>query len=202
MAQRTTRTNDPDGVKQKVIDAAFRAFTTRGYGETAVNDLKADAGVSGGAFSHHFPSKKALALAVIEAPVREAIEETWIEPVLSADTAAQGIGQVFDAVIAALEANGKVSGCPLNNLAMELSPQDDEMRAALGVLFTRWRAAIAQKLRQDRAAGLCGDLDPEAAAALVVAAYSGAMAMAKAEQGTRALRLCAAEVQGYLVVRS
>lgn len=192
------RTNDPEGMQRRLVEAAFRAFTTRGYNATALHDLRRDAGVSGGAFSHHFPTKKALALAVLNQRVAEAVNETWIAPVLSAETTADGVRDVFAAIIAALRKQGRVSGCPLNNLALELSGQDAEMQAAADAIFRRWQAAIAEKIRADQAVGRLRALNAEAAASFIVAAYSGAMAMAKAAQSTAPLEACVTQLAVYL----
>jgi TetR/AcrR family transcriptional repressor of nem operon len=52
--------------KQKLLDAALRVFREQGYTATTVDDLCQAAGVTKGAFFHHFESKEAVALAAIE----------------------------------------------------------------------------------------------------------------------------------------
>jgi AcrR family transcriptional regulator len=188
------RINDPDGLRQRLVDAAYAAFTTRGYHSTALHDVKREAGVTGGALAHHFPTKKDLGLAVLQNRVTDAVEETWIRPVLSAATAAEGIRAVFAGIVAELERQGAVSGCPLNNLALELSREDADFRVSFETIFLRWRNAIADRLRADQRAGALHGLDPEAFATLVVATYSGAMAMAKASQSAAPLKVCAEQL--------
>jgi AcrR family transcriptional regulator len=186
----TGRTNDPDGLRQRLLDTAFQAFTTRGYASTSMQDLRELAGATGGALAHHFATKKELGLAVVHERVAAAIGESWIAPLLAAPDASRGVQQVFGGIIAGLEDQGHVNGCPLNNLALELSGQE-EFRVPMAALFDAWRQAIAGKVRDDRNAGRRGTASPEALATLVVATYSGAMAMAKAAQSTQALRVCA-----------
>jgi AcrR family transcriptional regulator len=199
MAMRSrSRTNDPEGVRRRLIDAAYRAFTRNGYGSTAIHDLKRETGISGGAFSHHFPTKKSLGLAVIRDRVRPVVEETWIEPVRRAETAAHGIAAVFNDLIADLDGRRRIAGCPLNNLVIELSGTDRDMRIALDAIFRSWRTTIAEKVRDDNAAGRTRVADPDAAAMFVVAAYSGAMAMAKSAQSTEPLRICAEQIKLHL----
>lgn len=190
------RTNDPEGLRNKVLDVAEASFQARGYNASSFADLMATAGVTGGALHHHFPTKKALALAVIEERVAAALEETWIGPVRAADTAREGVRAVFEAVAAELEQQGFVRGCPLNNLAHELSLADSDFRAALARIFAEWRQAIADKIRADQQAGREQGTDPERFAALAIAAYSGAMSMAKTAQDAAVLRDCLAELEG------
>ncbi|TPJ74905.1 TetR/AcrR family transcriptional regulator [Mesorhizobium sp. B2-7-1] len=194
MAMRKKRTNDPEGMRRRVLDVADDSFQARGYHASSLGDLMAAAGVTGGALHHHFPTKKALALAVIEERVAAAVRETWIDPVLAAPSAREGVRVVFEAVAAELERQGYVRGCPLNNLAHELSLADDEFRSALARIFANWRQAIADKMRADQPDG---GADPERFAALVVAAYSGAMSMAKTAQDAGVLRACLRGLESF-----
>ncbi|WP_051442710.1 TetR/AcrR family transcriptional regulator [Mesorhizobium sp. WSM3626] len=179
-------------MRRKVLDVAEVAFQARGYHASSLGDLMTAAGVSGGALHHHFPTKKALALAVIDERVAAAIKETWIAPVRQAASAREGVRQVFEAVAAELERQGFVRGCPLNNLAHELSLADPEFRIALAGIFAAWRQAIADKIRADQQEGREQGTDPEHFALVAVAAYSGAMSMAKTEQHAGPLRDCLA----------
>jgi len=51
------------GSRQKLLDAALSLIREKGYAATSVDDLCAKAGVTKGAFFHHFRSKDALAVA-------------------------------------------------------------------------------------------------------------------------------------------
>ncbi|CDX27417.1 Regulatory protein TetR [Mesorhizobium sp. ORS 3324] len=184
------RTNDPEGMRRRVLDVAEDSFQTRGYHASSLGDLMAAAGVTGGALHHHFPTKKALALAVIEERVAAAVQDTWIAPLQAAPSAREGVRAVFEAVAAELEQQGFVRGCPLNNLAHELSLADADFRSALARIFSGWRQAIADKVREDQEMGGEGGTDPDRFAALTVAAYSGAMSMAKTAQDAGVLREC------------
>ena len=126
-----TRSNDPAAMPARVLMRTAEAFQSHGYHPTSTHDIMRAAGVSGGALHHHFPTKKALAVAVIRERVARAVEQTWIEPIRSANTAAQGILGVFEQIANRLEEHNVVLGCPLGNLAIELSlaAPDSEMRS-------------------------------------------------------------------------
>lgn len=72
-----------------ILEAALRRFANFGYNAASVDDICADAGVSKGAFYHHFPSKHAIFLALLngwletleagfEAAQKETVPETLL----------------------------------------------------------------------------------------------------------------------------
>jgi len=52
--------------RDKLLDAAFAVVREKGYASTSVDELCARAGVTKGAFFHHFKSKEAVAVAAAE----------------------------------------------------------------------------------------------------------------------------------------
>lgn len=54
------------GVRLKLLNAAASVIRKKGYSATTVDDLCAEAGVTKGAFFHHFPSKDSMAVAAAE----------------------------------------------------------------------------------------------------------------------------------------
>ena len=49
----------------RILDAALKNFSESGYDAASVDDICAEAGVSKGAFYHHFPSKQAVFLTLL-----------------------------------------------------------------------------------------------------------------------------------------
>src|SRR5688500_20354331 len=66
------RTRDPEKTRERILDAAQALILDHGYGATTVDAVVTRAGITKGAFFHHFGSKAALARALVE---REALLE-------------------------------------------------------------------------------------------------------------------------------
>jgi AcrR family transcriptional regulator len=192
-----TRTNDPEGTRNRVLDVAAASFQRHGYSGTSVHDIVRDAKISGGALAHHFPTKKAIALAVIAERVAAEIGSTWIEKIEAAASVPDGVVQVFEDVIAQLEGSARITGCPLNNLALELSLADKDFRGAIANEYDAWRKALERRIEAEMQAGGATYAAGDAAgfATYVVALFSGAIAIAKAEQRTTPLKACLAQLQ-------
>ena len=52
--------------RARIIEAAIKLFSARGYNAASVDDICEAAGISKGAFYHHFESKQALFLALLD----------------------------------------------------------------------------------------------------------------------------------------
>jgi AcrR family transcriptional regulator len=185
-----TRANDPEGMRRRVLDAAAQLFQDRGYAATGTQDIFAEAGVTSGAFYHHFAGKKQLGIAVIRERIAAEIDATWLAPVRRAATTFDGVARVFASIAKQLEDSRAVRGCPVGNLALELAYGDPEFRRELKRLFDEWRGVLAAKLEDDMAARGLLRADPDALAGYVIAVYSGAMTLAKVEQRAQPLLDC------------
>jgi TetR/AcrR family transcriptional repressor of nem operon len=190
---RAKRTYDPEGTRGRILDAAADEFQHHGYHATSMQDIMRIAQVPGGSLYHYFPTKKSLALAVIKERVTESLVETWIGPLEKAPSASKGILSVFDAVAKGIT-DRKILGCPVTNLALELSLADLDFQHALCAAFDRWEKAIADRLRDEQAGQRQKAIDSAALATLVVAIFSGAMSLAKAAQSPAPLRTCRREI--------
>lgn len=71
----------PDQTKERIVDAAYRALVKRGYHETSMKDIAAEAGVAPGLAHYYFQTKEDLLVAAIEhacQPVMEGWEQAGL----------------------------------------------------------------------------------------------------------------------------
>jgi len=67
-----------------------------------------------------------------------------------------------------------IAGCPLNNLAQEMSQRDEVFRKHLAKVFHDWQDGTATALRRRQAEGTVRrDLDACEAARFLIAVYGG-----------------------------
>ena len=62
-----TQAERTDATRGKLLAVARKLFATKGYAATSLDALVRRAGVTKGAFYHHFPDKQAIFRAVFEA---------------------------------------------------------------------------------------------------------------------------------------
>jgi len=72
---RRTQAERSHETRQRILDAALTLLGERGYAGLRTADVAEAAGVSKGAQTHHFPSKDALVVAVVEHVFRRASEQ-------------------------------------------------------------------------------------------------------------------------------
>lgn len=193
-----SRKNDPEGVRSRFLDVAADLFQNQGYSATGMQAIFEHAGVTAGAFYHHFVGKKDLALAVIEERVAAEVEQIWMAPVRDAKTTIEGVSKAFKSIAAQLEERRAVRGCPLNNLTLELAFADSEFQAGLARIFDRWQREIEAKLKRDMDEGALARSKPGPLAVYIIAVYSGAMALCKVHQSSAPLLQCLPELRQRL----
>ena len=191
--RRKKRPYDSHATRERILDAAMDVFQRRGYHATSVQDLLDASGVPGGSMYHCFPTKKGLALAVIGERVMQAVESTWIEPVRSAKAVEAAVIGVFRGVADGIDRNRAVVGCPVTNLAVELSGVDRDFQRALDRAYGAWERALRERFGERRSPRQAAAL-----ATLVVASFAGAMSLAKTANSSLPLRQCAERLREVL----
>lgn len=188
-----------DATRQRLIDAAFEEIHRKGFQGASLDEILARTGVTKGALYHHFPSKKELGLAVIEEKLGTALTQVFLLPAQAADDPIEALVRTIRQAVRGLSEDGVGLGCPIANLAQEMSPVDEAFRERLGGLYQIWQDAIAKLLDRGRARGLVRtDVDTAAAAAFVVGALAGARVLTKAAKDRKVLERCVGQLVGYL----
>ncbi len=62
----STTPRDPDGTRDRILDAALDVFASKGYHSTKMDEIVEQSGTSKGAIYFHFPNKERLFLALVD----------------------------------------------------------------------------------------------------------------------------------------
>ncbi len=183
------RSREPAVTRDKLLKAAFEEIYRRGFQAASLDAILAKAGVTKGALYHHFPDKASLGYAVVDEVVKGLLLERWgvLEPPTGDPVTA--LQRVLRGRAAGLTTREVELGCPLNNLAQEMSPLDQRFRRGVNATFDIWTDAVAKDLKRGQAEGTVRrDVDARKIAAFVVASIEGSFGLAKGAQSAAMLR--------------
>jgi TetR/AcrR family transcriptional repressor of nem operon len=168
------------GNREKLLEVACQAFGQKGYEATSVDALLAEADVSPSNFYYHFRSKEDLALEVLESIFARTREKFAPIFVTAGIPAPEKLEQLHDLFVQRMERNRCSGGCPMGNLAAELSDVNPRFRERIARFFEECIEGIDGVLRQGIKEGAFRrDLDPKAAAALLFGGLEGLMLVSK-----------------------
>jgi len=171
---------DPEATKKRLLDAAMRLMSTKGYAATSVDDVCRAAGVTKGGLFHHFATKEDLA--------KEALHCFY------ADTGGRVLAAVFPSatdplqrVYARLEVLLDIARnpdipktCLIGTLTQEVSPTHPEIRAVCDQLFSQWVQGFGDELAEAKARHVPeASWDPYSLARYILATIQGSLLLAK-----------------------
>jgi TetR/AcrR family transcriptional regulator, transcriptional repressor for nem operon len=183
------RTRDPESTREKLLHAAFEEIYRRGFQAASLDTILAKAGVTKGALYHHFPDKAALGYAVVDEVVRGLLLERWGVMAPPSRDPLSALQRILRGRAAGVGTREVELGCPLNNLAQEMSPLDQRFRQHVNATFDLWTNSVANHLERGQKEGTVRrDVDPRKVAAFVVASIEGSFGLAKGAQSATLLR--------------
>lgn len=174
----------PANARQKLLQAALTVIRTKGYSATSVDDLCVAAGVSKGAFFHHFTSKEALAVAAAD---------FWSETTGALFAAApyHTLADPLDRVFGYIDFRLGLLNGPVEAFTCFVGTMVQETFIASPAIRQACNASIsdhAQKLEADIAAAIAqyrvADVDAPSLALHTQAVLQGAFILAKARSGS------------------
>lgn len=114
-----------------ILDSAAALFMERGFDQVAINEVMKHAGMTRGAFYHHFSSKGEL---YRESLVRASESTTDFIQERSGNCA----DKMIDIYVGAAHRNGEGLRCPLAFLITDIHHQDEDVRTTYTLVFKRF----------------------------------------------------------------
>lgn len=171
----------PPSTRDRLVEAARQLFLVKGYEATGIAEILREAGVNSGSLYYFFKTKEELLLAVLELYV-EMLHPVVMDPVFA------HVGDPIERVFAVLQGYRQMliitscrQGCPIGNLALEMSEKSEAAREKIALNFRNWRKAIEGCLR-DAAARFPPGTDFESMSVFILTVMEGAVMQARAHR--------------------
>ncbi|BBP01420.1 TetR/AcrR family transcriptional regulator [Sulfuriferula nivalis] len=188
-----------DITRQKLLQSAYCEIHQHGFQGASIANILKSTELTKGALYHHFPTKHALGLAVIDEIIEPQLDALVFQPLLNSPHPVTTLLEIISGVDTFMGEEGIKLGCPLNNLMQEMSPLDDQFRHQLNVVLEAWQQAVYSALEHGQQHDIIkAEIDIKAAALFVVSAWEGCLSIAKNKQSPSAFSLCMTQLHGYV----
>jgi len=188
-----------ENTRTKILQAAFNEMHKHGYQGLRINTALEITGLKKGALYHHFTSKHELGLAVLEELIQNKITEIWITPLAKFDNPIEGIKATFQSVGETWGEKFFLLGCPLNNLAQEMTAIDDDFRNSIEKFMLFWQQELVNVLKRGQDSGLVKmDIELDDTARFIITVIEGAFGQAKISQDKEKFFQCGKQLDRYL----
>ncbi len=169
--------------KQEIISIARNVIHTKGYQATSVNDILNAANIGKGQFYHYFSSKNDLGLAVVEDLIQE-WDGQLINGILESEEESKSkLNKMLDWATTFHTEMKTKRGCPIGNLAIEMSEHDETFRVKIQQFFDRWflgiEVVLDEMIKQNQ---LDPSIDTKKSAQTIVAMIEGGVLLMKNQQ--------------------
>ena len=194
----TVTKTQPDA-RIRLLDAAMQVIRAKGYSATTVDDICREAGLTKGAFFHHFKSKEDLAVAAAahfsqmadglfsSAPYRQA-----------ADPLDRLLGYI-DFRAAIMDGPIPAFTCLLGTMVQEAYDTHPAIRRACDTYIGAHAAGVAQDIEAAKALyAPQATWSAQSLALYTQAVLQGAFVLAKAQGGPQVARACVAHLRRYI----
>ncbi len=185
--------------REQIIDAAARLIHLRGYNSTSIEDILQATAIGKGTFYYYFASKEELGFAILEWQTTRFAEEVLRKAFEGSRAPLEQINTFLDLLLDLARKSGCRGGCPVGNLAQELSDTHERFRRRLERTFETWRAFLERTLQQAQQEGhLRPEADPARLSGFVLAEIEGAILLAKVRKDAGVLADCFDELKAHL----
>ena len=184
--------------REKILEAAADEIYRVGFQAASLCDILNSLGISKGALYHHFPSKLALGYAVLDELLLNKLGNAW-DAALDHEDPIEGLCAMLEAEAQVMSGMRLNCGCPINNLAQEMSPVDEGFRQRIEQIYRVWQRRIQNALAGAQQRGLLReDFDAGEVAYFIIGSLQGAIGLAKNAQNCGIFRSSINNLGNYL----
>lgn len=183
--------------RDRLIQVAMDLFAFQGYGNTGLAQIAREAEMLPGSLYHFFPTKEDLLAATLQARLR-LLQSEVLDPIWDRiDDPIERIFGLLDGYRKMLAMTEFGHGCPIGNLAIELSETHPKIRPLLAANFDNWVRAVARCFRE-AADRLPPEADADQLARFVLVTMEGAVMLARTYRDFAAYDDAVATLRDYV----
>ncbi|MFZ5816853.1 MAG: TetR family transcriptional regulator [Bacillota bacterium] len=155
-----------------MLEAAQQAFAQHGYERASVNHIIELAGSSKGSFYHHFDSKEAVFLELMDRRLQE--QRDMLRSLLQGEQSLRLDDVLAQAIEGGFNVYRTQDWAPLYMEFWAYATRSPALRARVADLYQRWRAYLADVIAAAQATGVVSrEVNPEKTAGMVIAIFEG-----------------------------
>lgn len=160
--------------RHTILEKAFEIIYTKGYQTTSIDEIIATTKVTKGAFFYHFKTKDEMGLAIINEIVKPIMQDAFIKPLQATKNPIKEIYEMKKALLLENPLLKLENGCPVGNLAQEMTPWNVEFGKALSELILEWQQTIENCIKNAKANGTVRkNVNPQQVAYFIMSSYWG-----------------------------
>lgn len=183
--------------RDKILDTAMRLFLEQGFQATGISTILREAGVHSGSLYHAFPNKEALLVGVLQR-YQAGLRPIVMDPVEQAEP--DPLERIFTLLAwyrSNMVATGCRLGCPIGNLALEVSDTYPAVRPEIDKNFENWADAILAWLEEagDRLPASC---DRRALSRFVLTVMEGGLMQVRTHDSLEPFDQSVAQLRAYV----
>ena len=166
--------------RSRLLEKGADLVSSRGFNATGVQEITAAAGVPKGSFYNYFDSKEAFAVEVLSEYWDDVVE--LYGPILTDHRSPplSRITRYFEGLADFHARHRYAVGCLIGNMALEVTPSSEDVRARLAAIYREWSTSLADCLREAQVRKeLAPGRDANQLAAALIDAFEGAVMRAK-----------------------
>jgi TetR/AcrR family transcriptional regulator, transcriptional repressor for nem operon len=175
--------------RERILHQMFTDIRKNGFQGLRADKVVADMGITKGALYHYFSNKQEIGTAVLDEIIRpnylaafRRLDQYTGDPITF-------LQEHIDHLAQAATDEDIALGCPLNNLAQEMSPLDEAFRLRMKQIVEQIEHSVAAALERGKVNGYVReDADSKALGRFFFSSIEGAYSMAKVIKSVEAFR--------------
>lgn len=173
---------------QEILTVARNVIHSKGYNATSISDILNAADIGKGQFYYYFSSKRDMGLAVIDDIVEEWTEQLLKNRLQTSENPKENLNAMLDWSLKYHEDMASKAGCPVGNLALEMSEHDEVFREKIEAFIDKWIQSIKENLDVLSEQEHIKSFDTEKQAQSIFSTIEGAIMLMKVKQDTQYLK--------------